>query len=247
MGLYPAARLLPAGDAAVSIELGADISREANARALTLERLLLDTGWPGLVDTVPTFRSLLVYYDPLVLPWNVLQARLLELVGHVADAPPPPGRRVALPCVDGGTHGPDLEEGARRLGLAPAEVVRLHAGAEHYVYFVGFTPGLPYMAGQPSRLTIPRLDRPRLKTPPGSVAIGGTQTSIYSVESPGGFWLLGRTPLRLYDPDAAEPILLRAGDRVRFRPIDAAEYAEIAAAVAAGRHRARIEAEEARR
>ena len=242
MGLYPAPRLLPAGDGAVSVELSDEISRTANARVLTLERLLLDAGLPGLVDTVPSFRSLLIQYDPGVLPWATLRAQILELTGRLADAAPPPGRRVELPCAYGGVHGPDLDEVARRLAMTPEEVVALHAGAEHYVYFVGFTPGLPYMAGQPERLTIPRLDRPRTKTPPGSVAIGGAQTSIYSVESPGGFWLLGRTPLRLYDPAAAEPILLRAGDHVRFRPIDAAEYDAIAAAVAAGAYRPRVEA-----
>jgi KipI family sensor histidine kinase inhibitor len=241
MGLYEAPRLLPAGDGAVSVELGDEISREANARALTLERLLLDARLPGLVDTVPSFRALLVQYDPLALPWAALHARLLELVSRLADASPPPGRRVELPCAYGGGHGPDLEEVARRLGLTPAEVVRLHAGADHYVYFVGFTPGLPYMAGQPERLTIPRLDRPRVKTPAGSVGIGGTQTSIYSVESPGGFWLLGRTPVRLYDPAGAEPILLRAGDHVRFRPIEPAEFDAIAAEVAAGAYRPRVE------
>jgi KipI family sensor histidine kinase inhibitor len=243
MGLYPEPRLLPAGDGAVSVELGDTISREANTRALTLERLLLDARLPGLLDTVPSFRALLVQYDARVLPWPTLRARLLELSGRLAGAAPPPGRRVELPCAYGGVHGPDLEEVARRLDLTPAEVVALHAGAEHYVYFVGFTPGLPYMAGQPERLTIPRLDRPRTKTPPGSVAIGGAQTSIYSVESPGGFWLLGRTPLRLYDPAAVEPILLRAGDHVRFRSIDAAEYDTIAAAVATGSYRPRIDAE----
>lgn len=243
MGLYPAPRLLPAGDGAVSVELGDEISRDANARALTLERLLLDARVPGLVDTVPSFRSLLVQYDPRILPWPALRARLLELSDRLADAPPPPGRRVELPCAYGGVHGPDLDEVARRLNLTSTEVVDLHAGAEHYVYFVGFTPGLPYMAGHSERLTIPRLDRPRTKTPVGSVGIGGTQTSIYSVESPGGFWLLGRTPLRLYDPASPEPILLRAGDRVRFRPIAGAEFDTIAAAVAAGAYRPRIEPE----
>jgi len=123
--------------------------------------------------------------------------------------------------------------------------VRLHSGAEQLVYFIGFTPGLPYMTGMPERLTIPRLDRPRTKTPPGSVGIGGTQCSIYSVESPGGFWVLGRTPLALYAPGAADPILLRPGDRIRFRPIDPAEFRAIAAAVAAGTHRPRIEPDRA--
>ena len=206
MGLYPTPRLLPAGDAAVSVELGDEISREANARALTLERLLLDARLPGLVDTVPTFRSLLVHYDPLVLPWATLRARLLDLAERLADARPPPGRRVELPCAYGGAHGPDLEEvappaGAHAGGGRPAPrrrgalrlLRRLHAGS----------PVHGRSAGARSRF--PRLDRPRVKTPPGSVAIGGTQTSIYSVESPGGFWLLGRTPVRLYDPEAARP------------------------------------------
>jgi inhibitor of KinA len=148
---------------------------------------------------------------------------------------------VELPCCYGGELGFELESAATRLGLAPDEVARLHADADYYVYFVGFTPGLPYMTGMPERLTIPRLTNPRLKTPPGSVSIGGVQCCIYSVESPGGFWVLGRTPVRLYDPAAADPILLRAGDHVRFRPIDRAEYDAIAAEVDAGRYVPRIE------
>jgi KipI family sensor histidine kinase inhibitor len=241
MALYAEPRLLPAGDRAVSVELADEISREANARVLTLERLLAEARLPGLVETLPTFRALLVTYDPLVLPWDELVGRIRRLVAGLSAAAPPPGRRVELPCAYGGEHGPDLEEVARRLGLTPEEVVRLHAGVEYFVYFIGFTPGLPYMAGMPERLTIPRLERPRTKTPPGSVGIGGTQCSIYPVESPGGFWLLGRTPLRLYDPAAPDPILLRAGDRVRFRPIEPAEYDAIAAAVAAGTYRPVIE------
>ncbi|HEV8306383.1 MAG TPA: 5-oxoprolinase subunit PxpB [Methylomirabilota bacterium] len=243
--IYAEPRVLPAGDLAVSVELADEISREANARVRTLERLLAEARLPGIVETVPTFRSLLVSYDPLVLGWEDLLGHLQALVPRLAAAAPPPGRRVELPCAYGGEHGPDLEEVARRLGLAPDEVVRLHAGAEYFVYFVGFTPGLPYMTGMPERLTIPRLDRPRTKTPPGSVGIGGSQCSIYSVESPGGFWVLGRTPLALYAPASAEPILLRAGDRVRFRPIDADEFRAIADAVAAGTYRPRIEPERA--
>jgi len=242
MSLYAAPRLLPAGDAAVSVELADEISREANARVLTLERLLLDGRVPGIVETLPTFRALLVTYDPLVLSWERLRAVVDALAPRLARAPAPPGRHLELPCAYGGEYGPDLEEVARRLGLAPADVIRLHASADHCVYFIGFTPGLPYMSGQPLELTIPRLDRPRTKTPAGSVGIGGTQTSIYSVESPGGFWVLGRTPLKLYDPGAADPILLRAGDHVRFRPIDGTEFRAIAQAVAAGAYRPRVDA-----
>ncbi len=243
MALYAEPRFLPAGDLAVSVELADEISREANARVLTLERLLTDLRLTGLVEALPTFRSLLVSYDPLVLPCEELEARIRALLPRLEAAAPPPGRFVELPCAYGGELGPDLEEVARRLDLTPDEVVRLHSGAEYHVYFIGFTPGLPYMAGMPERLTIPRLDQPRTKTPPGSVGIGGTQCSIYPVESPGGFWLLGRTPLALYDPASADPILLRPGDRVRFRAISGHEYASIAAALAAETYRPRIEAD----
>jgi inhibitor of KinA len=147
---------------------------------------------------------------------------------------------VELPCCYEGELGFELEAAAEKLGLVPAEVVRLHAAADYYVYFVGFTPGLPYMTGMPDRLTIPRLQNPRTKTPPGSVSIGGIQCCIYSVESPGGFWVLGRTPVRLSAPDAPDPILLRAGDHVRFHAIDRAEYDAIAARVETGRYAPRI-------
>jgi inhibitor of KinA len=158
-------------------------------------------------------------------------------VEQAAATAMPPAREVELPCCYGGELGPDLEAAAARLALPVDELVRLHVEAEYLVYFIGFTPGLPYMTGAPARLTIPRLDTPRVKVPAGSVAIGGIQCCVYSVESPGGFWLLGRTPLRLYDPGGAEPILLRPGDRVRFRRIERPEFDDIGARVSAGTFR----------
>jgi inhibitor of KinA len=140
---------------------------------------------------------------------------------------------VELPCCYDHELGLDLEAAARRLNLAVDELVRLHASADYVIYFIGFTPGLPYMTGMPTRIHLPRLDTPRTKVPAGSVGIGGIQCCIYSLESPGGYWILGRTPLRLYDPDAADPVLLRPGDRVRFRRIDRPEFEEIRASVAA--------------
>ncbi|MBI2525594.1 MAG: 5-oxoprolinase subunit PxpB [Candidatus Rokubacteria bacterium] len=230
----PEPRFLPCGDLAVSVELGDEISREVNARVLALEYLIRQTGLAGVSETVPSFRSLLVYYDPLVVGFDALCAALRGLAAEARPDVLPPARTVELPCCYGGELGFELEAAAAKLGLAPDEVARLHASADYYVFFVGFTPGLPYMTGMPERLTIPRLPTPRTNTPPGSVGIGGTQCCIYSVESPGGFWVLGRTPLRLYDPAAPDPILLRAGDRVRFRLIDRAEFDAIAAQVAAG-------------
>jgi len=230
-------RFLPAGDLAVSVELGEEISVEINTRVRALEFLIDQKGVPGVVETVPTYRALLVYYDPSIVGYEALCAQLSTLAEQATTTVMPPAREVELPCCYEGELGPDLDAAARRLELPVDELVRLHAGAEYLVYFIGFTPGLPYMTGAPERLTIPRLDTPRVKVPAGSVAIGGIQCCVYSVESPGGFWLLGRTPVRLYDPDAAEPILLKPGDRVRFRRVERREFDDVAARVAAGRFR----------
>jgi KipI family sensor histidine kinase inhibitor len=205
-----------------------------NTRVRALEFLVQQKAVRGVVETVPAFRSLLVYYDPLVVDYDSLCETLTELGAQLEHVSLPPSRVVELPCCyEDPDLGIDLVAAAERLGLGSAELARLHAGADYLVYFIGFTPGLPYMSGMPERIMLPRLETPRTKVPPGSVGIGGIQCCIYSVESPGGYWILGRTPLRLYDPDAAEPILLRPGDRVRFRPIDRREYDAIAAAVAA--------------
>ena len=210
---------------------------DVNTRVRALEYLIQQKGLTGVVETVPTFSSLLVYYDPRAVGYELLCAAIAELVPQATTGVLPPARTVELPCCYDAELGFELEAAAGRLELPVDELVRLHAGAEYLVYFIGFTPGLPYMTGMPERINIPRLDTPRTKTPPGSVGIGGIQCCIYSVESPGGFWILGRTPLRLYDADAAEPTLLRPGDRVRFRRIARAEFDAISAAVEARTYR----------
>lgn len=206
-----------------------------NTRVRALEHVIEREKLAGVVEMVPTYRALLVYYDPFVVGYAALVDAIARVVPEARAVTLPPARLVELPACYGGDLGFDLDAAARKLGLATEELVRLHAGAEHLVYFIGFTPGLPYMGGMPARLTIPRLDQPRTKTPPGSIGIGGEQCCIYSVDSPGGFWVLARTPLRLYDPAAADPVLLRPGDRVRFRVIDRAEYDVIAASYDARR------------
>jgi len=225
---------VPAGDLAVAVELDEAISVEINTRVRALEYLIQDKGVAGVVETVPSFRALLVYYDPLVVEYEALCETLRRLGEQSEHASLPPARTVELPCCyDDPELGFDLAAAAACLDLSPAELVRLHAGVEHFVYFIGFTPGLPYMGGMPERIHLPRLETPRTHVPAGSVGIGGAQCCIYSVESPGGYWVLGRTPLRLYDPDAAEPVLLRPGDRVRFRPIGRNEFDAIANEVSA--------------
>jgi len=240
VGIYAEPRFLPCGDLALSVELGDDINREVNSRVLALEYLIQQRRVSGVTETVPSYRSLLVYYDPLVVGWGALTKSLHALWREARPEVLPPARTVEVPCCYGGDLGFELEAAAEKIGLPADEVARLHADADYYVYFVGFTPGLPYMTGMPDRIFIPRLVQPRLKTPPGSVSIGGIQCCIYPVESPGGFWVLGRTPLRLYDPESADPILLRAGDQVRFTMITRPEYDAIAAAVADGTYAPRV-------
>jgi KipI family sensor histidine kinase inhibitor len=230
-------RFLPAGDLALSVELDETISIDINTRIRALEYLIEQKGVPGVVEMVPSFRALLVYYDPALTTYEALCDTLRALAAQADTAVLPPPRHVELPCCYDDTElGFDLAGAAARLGLSPDELVKLHVNGDYLVYFIGFAPGLPYM-DLPERLTIARLDTPRTKTPPGSVSIGGAQCCIYPLDSPGGFWVLGRTPVKLYDPGAAEPTLLRAGDRVRFRRIDRAEFDTVARAVESRTHK----------
>lgn len=232
------ARCLPAGDCAVAVELDGEIGIELNRRLRALEWLISDGRLAGVTETVPSFRSLLVYYEPEVIAYDALCAEIQTRVGQAASTAAPGARSIEIPCCYNDPElGFELEAVATRLALSVEAVIALHSAAEYLVYFIGFAPGQPYLTGLPGALAIPRLESPRVKTPAGAVGIGGTQGCIYSVESPGGFWVLGRTPLRLYDPDRAAPILLESGDRLRFRSIGRNEYEAIAAEVARGDYR----------
>ena len=222
----------PAGDLAALVELEGEIGPELNMRLRGLESLIGET-IAGVTETVPAFRSLLVYYDPRAIDYAELCETISALVPR-AGTVVSPSRIVALPCCyDDPELGFDLDAVARQVCLTTREVIALHSSAEYLVYFIGFAPGQPYLTGTPATLNIPRLESPRTSTPPGSVGIGGTQSCIYAVDSPGGFWVLGRTPVPIYDPKAEQPILLRAGDRLRFYAVDRGGYDRVAAAVAA--------------
>lgn len=229
---------VPAGDLAVMVRFDGEIGIELSRRIRALDALVT-AEIAGITETVPSFQALLVYYDPAVLGYDALCAAITERMARATPAVLPASRLVELPCCyDDPELGFDLAAVSERLGLPAAEIVRLQASVDYLVYFIGFAPGQPYLTGMPDALAIPRLATPRTRTPQGSVGIGGTQACVYSVESPGGFWVLGRTPVKLYDPAGAEPVLLRPGDRVRFVPIDRGEYDRIEAAVAAGTYRA---------
>ncbi len=212
-------RILPVGDRAVTVELGDTIDVGLNARVHALDASLARMPLAGIVETVPTYRALLVLYEPRVIPFAVLVTRLLERAATAGESPPA-GRLVLVPTCYGGEAGPDLPEVARDCGLSEAEVVNLHASTEYTAFMLGFRPGFAYLGPLPEALARPRRATPRVRVAAGSVAIAGRQTGIYPSLSPGGWHLIGRTSLRLFDPNADPPALIAPGDRVRFVSVE---------------------------
>ena len=235
--------LLPCGDQALVVEFGDAISPEINRRVHDLAHAIETAGVRGVYDLVPTYRSLLVYYNPVRTSWPELEDSLRSLLTDTGDRVTSTPRVVLLPTLYGGEYGPDLEFVAENAGLTTDEVVEIHSGSDYLVYMMGFSPGFPYLGGLAERLATPRLATPRLEIPAGSVGIAESQTGVYPVASPGGWQLIGRTPLRLFDETAEQPALLRAGDYIRFVPLETeARYLEIQERVEAGEFEADMEA-----
>ena len=228
------ARFLLAGDSAVAVEFGNEISPAVNARVRALHLALEGCGIPGIVETVPTYRSLMIHYDPGVLPYRELLKRLNEVLGQLSGIALPPSSVLEIPVLYGGEWGPDLDFVASYNHKTPEEVVKIHTSAQYLIYMLGFTPGFTYLGGMSQEIAAPRLKQPRVKIPAGSVGIAGSQTGVYPVDSPGGWQLIGKTPVRMYDPNRPEPILPRAGEYIKFRSITRAEFDDIAAQEAAG-------------
>jgi len=228
------ARFLAAGDTALVIEFGDQVDRAVNDRVIALSGAIAAARIPGVVELVPTFRSLMVHYDPLRVSHDELEAAVVPLLG-AAGSVRHRERFFTLPVSYGGEHGPDLAEVAERTGQAPADVIRLHTAEVYHVYALGFLPGYPYMGDGPEALSLPRRATPRLRVPMGSVSIAFRQVGIYPLESPAGWHLLGRTPVRLFDPRRENAVLFAPGDKVRFEPISAETYDRLAEDAAAGR------------
>lgn len=220
-------RFLPAGDSALVVEFSAEISPAITARVHALARALEDQGRPGLGEAVPTYRSLLLRYDPLTLSYAEVCSLAADALACSQIGEESSSRPVEIPTVYGGDFGPDIGFVAAHNGLTPDDVIRLHSAATYTVAMLGFAPGFPYLSGLPTRLATPRLSTPRQAVPAGSVGIAGSQTGIYPSATPGGWQLIGRTPLALFDPRRDPPALLRPGDRVRFVPIPAEEFARL--------------------
>ncbi|MEM7497407.1 MAG: 5-oxoprolinase subunit PxpB [Pseudomonadota bacterium] len=230
----PEPRFLPFGDAALIVEFGKEKDRALSAAVLALDALISAKPPAGVVETAPSFRSLLVQFDPLEIDAPAVETALRDamIAGRVDAASE--ARHWRLPACYEGDYAPDLADVAARAGMSPGAVVDLHAGTAHHVYMIGFLPGCPYMGDLPQAIDFPRRSNPRTAVPAGSVAIAVGLTVIYPVESPGGWHLIGRTPVQLFDTGAAEPALLAPGDAVSFDPLPEPRYREIAAAAEAG-------------
>ncbi|MCR4425354.1 MAG: 5-oxoprolinase subunit PxpB [Firmicutes bacterium] len=231
---YP--RYVPAGDEGISIEHGNEISPEV-ATAVRRSMLALQRVAPAwLVEVVPSYRSLLVVYDPEKAQAGTVLRDLQAIEAAAGKSEFPAQTVLRIPVCYGGEYGPDLGDVSSHTGLSPEEVIALHSSPAYLVYMIGFTIGFPYLGGMSPRLATPRLASPRTRIPAGSVGIAGQQTGIYSVDSPGGWRLIGRTPLKLADPTTDPPCLLAAGDYVRFVPVGPEEYLDILEQVEAGRY-----------
>lgn len=222
-------RIKPIGDTGVTVVFGNAISSQVNGRVLALEEKLRGREGEGIVETVPAFSSLLVYYDPLILEYENVIHMIDALVDERDGTDSVRGKTVEIPVCYGSEYGMDLGFVAEHSGLSEDEVIRIHSGRDYRIYMVGFLPGFPYLGGLDERLYTPRLSNPRMRIPAGSVGIGGEQTGIYPLDSPGGWRLIGRTPLKLYDPLQEGEMLFQAGDSIRFIPVDSREFKALAA------------------
>jgi len=230
-------RYLPFGDSALLVEFGDTISLEINSKVIALNEAILKTKIDGVEELVPTYRSLLACYNPLKTTYKQLVFQVQNLESALSHMTAKASvRRVTIPVVYGGEYGPDLAQVAKLHDLNEKQVVRLHSEREYRVYMIGFVAGFPYLGEVPDEIATPRLETPKLKVPAGSVGIAEKQTGIYPCEAPSGWHVIGRTPLKLFNPLLQPPALLKPGDTVKFKPITEEEYRIIEKTAQKGEH-----------
>jgi len=209
----------PMGDRSLLVEIGEKISADVNRRVQELMLRLQQANLPGVRELAPSYRSLLVVFDPLTIAPEKLKAAITDVAARPGGSELPQAKLITVPVFYGGDYGPDLEWVAGHLGISTEEVIRLHTETVYRVYMIGFTPGYPYMGELPAALAVPRRSTPRTRVPKGSVGMAQRQTGIYPVESPGGWQIIGWTPIELFDPKRQMPSLLEMGDRVKFESV----------------------------
>ena len=221
------AKILTAGDSALLIEFEQKIAPEINAQITAFVHLLKEQHIEGVTDLIPAFASLLINYDPRVIGYKDLKARIEELLKIEVSEEASEARVFEIPVCYGGEYGPDIANIAENAGLSEQEVIDIHCSKDYLIYMLGFTPGFPYLGGMDESIATPRLETPRVKIEAGSVGIAGSQTGIYSLDSPGGWRLIGKTPVKLFDIKREKPTLLESGQYLKFVPIGKDEYIKI--------------------
>ncbi len=223
-GLFEKARFRTAGDRGLLVEYGDVIDPAVNSKVRSMAIAIEDNPLIGVSEVIPTYRSLLMIYDPAMTAPAELQKTLESLEARLGDIKIPPPRTVEISVCYGGEFGPDIDTVADTNRLTVSDVIELHCKPEYLIYMVGFTPGFPFLGGLSEKLHTPRLETPRTLVPEGSVGIANNQTGIYPIASPGGWQLIGRTPVKLFAPRRKHPFLYQAGDRIKFKPISTEEY-----------------------
>lgn len=229
-------KIMTAGDSSILVEFGKEISPEVNQKITATVQLMREQHIEGVVDLIPAFCSLLINYDPRVVTYDELKERMQHLLKMDVKSDAQRRRIFEIPVCYGGEYGPDIENIAEHAGLAVDEVIKIHSSRDYLIYMLGFLPGFCYLGGLDERIHTPRLANPRININAGSVGIGGSQTGIYPLNSPGGWQLMGMTPVKTYDPLREVPILVEAGDYIRFVPIDETEYKRIKELVDGGEY-----------
>ena len=227
VGLFEEVRFRTAGDRGLLVEYGDIIDPDVNNKVRSMAMVMEQNAPEGVIEVIPTYRSLLIVYEPSRTNPVKLQKILKAFEARLDEIKIPPPDTVEIPVCYGGEFGPDIEYVAESHNLTVEEVIELHCRPEYLIYMVGFTPGFPFLGGLSDKLHTPRLETPRTFVPEGSVGVANNQTGIYPVASPGGWRLLGRTPVKLFAPGRRNPFLYQAGDRIKFNPITAEEYARI--------------------
>lgn len=238
--MYDKIKYLPAGDKAVVMEFGNEISKNINAKIRNLVKAADEAKIVGIEEILPTYRSVQIMYDPLKIEYSELIRNLELLSSKTVEGQKEKIKIIEIPTLYGKEFGPDINFVAEHNKLTTDDVIKIHTGTDYLVYMLGFTPGFSYLGGMSESIATPRLASPRTKIPAGSVGIAGSQTGMYPSETPGGWQLIGRTPVKLYDPKKEPPVLLSAGDYVRYVSITEEEYNEISKQVQEDKYRVNV-------
>lgn len=227
-GLFEKPIFRIAGDRGLLVEYGDEIDPVINNKVRSMAMVMEKEPLNGVLETIPTYRSLLIIYDPANTNPTNLEKEILALEERLSQIKIPPPDTVEIPVCYGGEFGPDIQFVAEHNSITEDDVVRIHSEAEYRIYMIGFTPGFPFLGGLPKALHTPRLETPRSFVPERSVGIANNQTGIYPLASPGGWQLIGKTPLKLFAPEHSNPFIYKVGDRIKFKPISAEDYVRLA-------------------